>query len=109
MDAKGQAAVETLWLVPVAAALMSGICLFGVGLVSNSVANAAAEAAAVAAIEHGDIKAAARQAAPGWAGEGMRVEVTDGRVSVRVVPSGLVGPLAPLVGACSQIAFGDGN
>lgn len=97
MDDRGQAAVETLWLVPVAASVIAAVALFGVNMAAESAAGSAAEAAAVAVIQQADPRTAAGRAAPDWAGSGMHLS-SDGRsVNVRVTPEGLAGPFAGLV------------
>lgn len=95
MNARGQASVE---LVVTAVALMlAGLAVFQVLVAGrmSAIADGAAEAAAIAVVNGRDPQVAARDAAPGWARDRMRVRERGGRVWVtlgapavlRIVPA----------------------
>ena len=94
---RGQASVE---VVGAAVALMVG----GLGVFqllaagrAATVADGAAEAAAIALVNGRDPGTAARAAAPGWPGERVHVRAQGGRVSVTLdSPAALRGLPAPL-------------
>ena len=105
---RGQALVETLWLVPIAAAVIAAVSMAGIWIYTGSEADAAAEAAAIALIQGGDPIAAAKASVPGW-GKGshsLRVTSQGGRIVVSLTPTGLAGRLAPLLAADSVISTG---
>jgi hypothetical protein len=85
-SARGQASVELLGALP--AILLTGLVVFQLLAVGYAkvLAGNAAEAAALAAAGGGEARAAARTAVPGWSRARMRVDVDDGRVSVRMRP-----------------------
>jgi hypothetical protein len=87
----GQSTVELVALLPLLLAV-------GVALVSllsagraQEVAGNAAEAGAVALLQHREPRAAVRAALAGWPAERAQVRVADGRVTVRVTPAGPFG------------------
>ena len=83
---RGQASVELLGALPVVL-LVGAVLLQLLALgYSAALAGSAAEAGALAAAGGGDVRAAARDAIPGWSRAGMRVESRGGRVSVRLQP-----------------------
>jgi hypothetical protein len=102
---RGQALVETLWLVPVAAAVIAAVAMVGIWIYAGSEADAAAEAAAIALIQGSDPAAAARASVPGWGkgSDSLRVTARGGRVLVSLTPNGLAGGLAPLLAAESVL------
>jgi hypothetical protein len=93
---QGQASVE---LVGAAVALMvAGLALFQLLAAGRAatVADGAAEAAAIAVVNGRDPEAAARAAAPGWPDDGVHVRERGGRVSVTLAsPAALRGLPAP--------------
>jgi hypothetical protein len=108
---RGQALLETLWLVPVAAAVIAAVSMIGIWIYTGSEADAAAEAAAIALIQGADPVVAAKASVPGWAEDprSLRVTTRDGRVAVSLTPSGLAGGLAPLLAADSVLSIGRGR
>jgi hypothetical protein len=94
---QGQASVE---LAGAAVALMvAGLALFQVLVVGRTatIADGAAEAAAIAVVNGRDPEAAARAAAPAWPRERVQVRERGGRVSVTLdSPAALRGLPAPL-------------
>ncbi len=89
-DARGQATVELLALVPALIAVALGMLqLLAVGY-AGVLAGNAAEAGALALAGGGDPTAAARRALPGWSDARARVTVSGGRVAVRLRPPSLL-------------------
>lgn len=64
---------------------------------ARELAGNAAEAGAVAMLQGGDAREAARDAVPGWSRSRLRVEVRGGAVRVEMRPAPLVPPLADLL------------
>lgn len=91
---RGQASVEMLGVLP-AVLLVGGVLaqLLAIGYAAV-LAGDAAEAGALALASGGDARSAARDALPGWSRAGMRVEVSGGRVSVRLRAPSPLGELA---------------
>jgi hypothetical protein len=90
----GQASVELVALLPLAALIALAIGqLLAAGAASELAANAA-EAGAAALLQGGDPAAAARAALPGWSRERTAVRVAGRRVEVRVRPRTIVPVLA---------------
>lgn len=82
----GQAAVELVAAVPVlllAALLALQLLATGYAL---TLADGAAEAGALALASGRPAASAAREALPGWAADDVQVEVSGGRVTVRLPP-----------------------
>jgi hypothetical protein len=85
-DASGQASVEAIALLPVLAVVVAAILsVFAAGAASEA-ADAAAHSAAVALIQGGDPKAAARETLDDWPARATRIDVRGGRVTVTVRP-----------------------
>ena len=83
---RGQAAIETLALIPAFIALGLGVLqLLAVGYASVLAGNAA-EAGALALARGGDAKSEAHDALPGWSRAHARVKVEAGRVEVHLRP-----------------------
>jgi hypothetical protein len=85
-DEQGQASVELVAAVP--ALLLCGlVCLqlLAAGY-ALTLADGAAEAAALAVVSGGDARQAARAALPGWARSRARISLRGGRVDVRLRP-----------------------
>jgi hypothetical protein len=94
MGARGQATVEAIALVPLLVAIGLGLLqLLAVGYASV-LAGSAAEAGALAVAAGDDGRAGARQALPGWARAGARVDVDGGRVEVELRPPSPLSALA---------------
>jgi len=85
-NARGQATIEAIALVPVMAAIGLGVLqLLAVGYASVLAGNAA-EAGALALAAGGDARQGAKQALPGWSRARSSLEVEDGRVTVHLRP-----------------------
>jgi Flp pilus assembly protein TadG len=93
MSERGQASVELVAAVP--ALLLLALALFQLLAVGYAavLAGDAAEAGALAVARGGDVRAAARNAVPGWSRARMTVSVSGGSVRVRMRPPS---PLAAL-------------
>ncbi len=90
----GQAAVETIAMVPLLLVVaLAAAQLLAVGH-SSVLAGNAAEAAALAVAGGGDPRAAARQALPRWSRARARVAVKGGEVRVHLRPPALLRQLA---------------
>ena len=84
--ARGQATVEVVALIPAMVAIGLGVLqLLAVGYASV-LAGSAAEAGALALAGGGDARAGVREALPGWSRARARIEVSGGRVEVRLRP-----------------------
>ncbi|HSK49606.1 MAG TPA: hypothetical protein VK889_03830 [Solirubrobacterales bacterium] len=86
MAERGQATVELVAALPallVAAAVALQLLVAGQAL---TLADGAAEAGALALAGGGEAERAARAALPGWAEDDVEVDVSGGRVTVRVQP-----------------------
>jgi hypothetical protein len=105
-DDRGQALVETLWLVPFAVGAMLSLVGVGGALVAESVADGAAEAAAIAELQGSDSAAAARKAAGGIGLTAVAVTSGHREVRVEVLPGKLPAQLAQLTRAGSVIKLG---
>lgn len=83
---RGQALVEVVGAVPVV--LLLGLVLLQTLAVGYSavVAGTAAHAGALALAAGGDARAGVRESLPGWSRVRARVDVSDGRVRVRLRP-----------------------
>jgi hypothetical protein len=93
MAERGQATVELVAALPallLAAMVALQLLVTGYAL---TLADGAAEAAALALASGGSASEAAREALPGWAEDDVSVEVKGGTVSVRLLPPS---PLAPV-------------
>jgi hypothetical protein len=85
-NARGQATVETIAVVPVLVAVgLAAFQLLAVGY-AGVLAGNAAEAGALALAAGEDVPAAAKEALPGWSEARARIEVEGGRVEVRLRP-----------------------
>ena len=83
---RGQAAVETIALVPAVVAIGLGVLqLLAVGY-AGVLAGSAAEAGALALAAGTDARTGAKDAWPGWSRARARVTVEGGRVEVRLRP-----------------------
>ena len=83
---RGQAAVETVALVPLLLVVgLGALQLLAMGYASVLAGNAA-EAGALALADGRDPRAAARQALPGWSAARARIGVDGGRVEIDLQP-----------------------
>lgn len=90
----GQASVELVAAIP--ALLLSAFVAFQLLAAgySQTLADGAAEAGALALAAGRPASRAARDALPGWASDDARVTVSGGRVTVRLEPPSLSGAIA---------------
>jgi hypothetical protein len=93
-SACGQASVELVALLPLAALIALAIGQLLAAGAARELAGNAAEAGAAALLQGGDPVAAARAALPGWSRESTTVHVAGRRVEVRVRPRTVVPVLA---------------
>ncbi len=90
----GQASVELVALLPLAALIALAIAQLLAAGAARELAGNAAEAGAAAILQGADPTAAARDALPGWSRERAEVRVAGRRVEVRVRPRAVVPALA---------------
>jgi hypothetical protein len=90
----GQASVELVALLPLAALIALAIGQLLAAGAARELADNAAEAGAAALLQGSDPAAAARAALPGWSRERTAVHVAGRRVEVRVRPRTVVPVLA---------------
>jgi hypothetical protein len=108
-DEQGQASVELIATVP--ALLLCGlVCLqlLAAGY-ALTLADGAAEAAALAVAAGGDAPRAARAALPGWARSRARISVRGGRVDVLLRPPSPFGRLADALEVGSSATVWEGR
>lgn len=98
-DDHGQATIEMVALLPLCVVVLLAVAQLLAAGAAREAARAAAQAGAMARLQGGDPKAAARAAAPGWARDRLRVRVDGRRVVVRVLPRALVPGTARLLEA----------
>jgi Flp pilus assembly protein TadG len=85
-DARGQATLEALALVPLLVAVGLGLLqVLAVGY-AGVLAGSAAEAGALALARGDDPKSEARRALPGWSAARARIDIKGGRVRVHLRP-----------------------
>jgi hypothetical protein len=85
-SAAGQATVETVAMVPAIVVVgLAALQLLAVGYASVLAGNAA-EAGALALAAEADVRAAVKEALPGWSQARARIDVEGGRVEVRLRP-----------------------
>ncbi len=97
-SARGQATVEVVALLPLAALIALAIGQLLAAGSARELASGAAEAGAAALLQGADPAAAARDALPGWSRERADVRVTGRRVEVRLRPRTVV----PVVAAALE-------
>ena len=93
-SARGQATVELVAVLPLAAALGLAVLQLLAAGAAHELAGHAAEAGAVALLERQDAARAARASVPGWSRGGLHVAVEGRRVEVRLRPPAFLPPLA---------------
>jgi hypothetical protein len=93
-EARGQASVELVGLIPLAVVVTLALAQALAAGAARALAGHAAEAAALALVQGGDPRQAARDAVPGWSRKRMVVQVEGRRVIVRLTPPTLVPALA---------------
>ena len=98
----GQAQLELIAGLPLLAlAAVIALQLLAVGY-SQSLADGAAEAGAIAAADGREPAAAARAGLPGWARDRVEVDVDGGRVKVELDPPAIVPGLGGRLGVSSD-------
>jgi hypothetical protein len=105
-DQRGQAALETVALLPVLVAVALAIGHVLAAEASRELAGHAAEAAAIALVRGGDAREAVEAALPDWSRERVDVEVDGRAVSVRVEPPSAVPGLADLLATTARADAG---
>jgi hypothetical protein len=104
---RGQASVEVVALLPLLLAAGLGVLsLLGAGAAAEA-AGAGAEAGAIALVQGRDAEAAARAALGGWRRSETRIRVRGRRVSVQVIPHGLLPPLDRRLAATATADAGE--
>lgn len=102
----GQASVELIGILPLALVVALAVAqLLAAGAV-RELAGGAAGAGAAALLQEGDPEAEARAALPGWSRGRLTVQVRGRRVTVRVRPRAIAGPLAGLFTAVASADAG---
>jgi hypothetical protein len=104
----GQAAVETVAMLPLLAAATVALVQVLAAGVTREYAGHAAEAGAVAIVQHRDPVEAARAALPGWSRGRVDVHVDGGRVRVRVEPPALLRGVGRVLATTAEADAGDG-
>jgi hypothetical protein len=104
--ASGQASVEVVALLPLAALIALAIGQLLAAGAARELAGNAAEAGAAALLQGGDPAAAARAALPGWSRERAGVQVAGRRVDVHVRPRVVFPVLAALLEASASADAG---
>jgi len=92
--ASGQATVELVGLLPLAVLVALAIGQLLAAGAARELAGHAAEAGAVAMLQGGDPKTAARDAVPGWGDDHLAITVDQRTVRVRLQPIAVVPGLA---------------
>ena len=104
----GQATVELVGALPLLAAVALAVAqVLGAGL-ARELADHAAEAGAVAALQDADPAQAARAALPGWARSRVSVRVSGASVRVRVRPPAVIPGTAGLLSSTATATTGSG-
>ena len=102
----GQAAVEFVALAPLLLAGVLAVAQLLAAGVAHELADHAAEAGAIALLQHADAAAAAREAVPGWSRGRVDIRVHDGSVRVRLRPRTFLPRLAELLEATGDAHAG---
>jgi hypothetical protein len=100
----GQASVELVALAPLLVAVVLAAAQLLAAGAARELADHAAEAGAVALLQGGDPKAAARAAVPGWSRG--RVRVDGRRVRVRLRPRAVLPALAGMLESTGEAHAG---
>jgi hypothetical protein len=95
----GQASIELVALAPLLVAAVLAVAQLLAAGAARELADHAAEAGAVAVLQHTDPAAAARDALPGWSRGRIDVRVQANRVRVRLRPRAFLPKLAELLEA----------
>ena len=102
----GQASLELVAVAPLLVAAVLAVAQLLAAGVARELADHAAEAGAIALLQHTDPAAAARDAVPGWSRGRVDVRVDDRRVRVRVRPRTFLPALAGLLEATGEADAG---
>jgi hypothetical protein len=102
----GQASVELVALAPLLVAVVLAAAQLLAAGAARELADHAAEAGAVALLQGGDPKAAARAAVPGWSRARVRVRVDGRRVRVRLRPRAVLPALAGMLESTGEAHAG---
>jgi hypothetical protein len=105
-DQRGQAALETVALLPVLIAVALAIGHVLAAEASRELAGHAAEAAAIALVRGTDPRDAVEAALPDWSRDRVDVEVDGRAVSVRVEPPSAVPGLAGVLATTARADAG---
>ena len=97
-EARGQATVEVVALLPVLVAVALAVLSVLAAGRARELAGTAAQAGAMALLREEDARAAARDVVPGHQRQGLQIAVDGRRVTVEVVPR------VPLPGVASRLA-----
>ncbi len=108
-SSSGQATVEVVAIMPLL--LLGGAAAFEflAAGAAHELAGHAAEAAAVALVQGGDPRDAARRSVPGWARDRMRVEIAGSRVLIHLAPPAPSRGLADVLEAEARADAGEGR
>jgi len=102
----GQASIELVALAPMLLAVVLAVAQLLAAGAAQELADHAAEAGAIALLQHTDPAAAARDAVPGWSRGRVDVQVQDRRVRVRLRPRSFLPKLAELLEATGEAHAG---
>lgn len=105
----GQASVELVTLAPLLVVVALAVAQLLAAGAATELAAHAAEAGAIALLQGGDPRAAAREAVPGWSRRRMTVGVDRRAVHVRLRPPSPLPGLADLLEARSTAHAGAGE
>ncbi len=94
---RGQATVELVALVPLLVVVVAAIAQLLAAGAARELAGHAAQAGAMALLQGGDPKEAARKAVPGWSRDRLSVRVDGREVRVRLSPPALSRDLGELL------------
>jgi hypothetical protein len=89
-DDRGQSSIELVGLLPLVVLVVLVVAQLLAAGAARSAASTAAEAAAMAIVQGGDPRQAARDAAPGWSRRRLAVRVSGRRVRVRITPAAVL-------------------
>jgi hypothetical protein len=103
---RGQASIELVGMVPLCVVVLLAIAQLLAAGAAREAAGAAAQAGAMAMRQGGEPADAARAAVPGWTRERLRVRVDGRRVTVRIVPPGLLPGVARALAAAATADAG---
>lgn len=103
---RGQASVELVALAPLVVAVVLAAAQVLAAGAARELADHAAEAGAIALLQGGEPKAAARAAVPGWSRGRLAVRVDGRRVRVRLRPRAFLPALAGMLATTAEADAG---